>query len=358
MADAVLSKKTIFTSLPVPQLFPEQLTKFNKESVSAKGVRVFNPRTLYQSIKISPGKEVVAVDIGGNKIAAATYKVSEGRLWQIDTPKELKSTNGSGYLGFLEEVLEESEKKELPVGIAFPGAVEDNSVIDDPNVRNFTGELAMKYDSNFGNIYPRVTVSNDCEAGLMAGAIHSIKNFPRADEVIFVVNGSGLNTAVLKNNQTFSMESGHIEIVEELNKFERKKPCLMFGNQYVCLERVGGGRAGIEDIWLEETKEKKRGQQIAESVLTGSDLALDIFDNSALIVAHMIAGVVKAFDLMQMDGATTVVCHGGIFKNLDYGARVKQIIDENIKVKANWLYTKDFTADASLDGAAIAALTI
>ena len=358
MDDPVQSGKKILTDLPVSKLLLEQLDKFSKESVRAKNVRVFNPRTLYQSINISPGKEVVAVDIGGNKIVAATYKVSEGKLWQIDIPKELKSTNGSGYLGFLEEVLGEAEKKELPVGIAFPGAVEDNSAIDDPNVRNFTGELSMKYDSNFGNIYPNVTVANDCEVGLMAGAIYSIKNFPRADEVIFVVNGSGLNTAVLKNNQTISMESGHVEVVEQLNRFERKKPCLMFGNQYVCLERVGGGRAGIEDIWLEQTKEKMRGQQIAESVLSGSDLAKDIFDNSALIVAHMVAGVVKAFDLMQMDCATTVVCHGGIFNNLDYGERVKQIIEDNIRVKANWLFTKDFTADASLDGAAIAALTI
>src|SRR3989344_5340702 len=99
MDDPVQSGKKILTDLPVSKLLLEQLDKFSKESVRAKNVRVFNPRTLYQSINISPGKEVVAVDIGGNKIVAATYKVSEGKLWQIDIPKELKSTNGSGYLG-------------------------------------------------------------------------------------------------------------------------------------------------------------------------------------------------------------------------------------------------------------------
>lgn len=356
MADSDQSQ--ILTSLPLPQLYPEQLAKFSQESIRAKTARVFNPRTVSQSIKISPGKEVMAVDIGGNKIVASRYKISEGKLWQMDTSRELKSDNGSGYLGFLEEFLEEAEKDELPVGISFAGAVEDNSVIDDPNVRNFTGELAMKYDSSFGNIYPNLIVVNDGEAGLMAGAIESIKSFPRADEIVLIICGSGLNGSVLKNNQTWVMEAGHVEIIDELNKFKRKEKCLMFNNQFVCLERIAGGRAGIEATWLELTGQKIKALQIAENAKNGNDMARDILDSSAIVVSHMLAGIIEIFNLIQLDGSTTIVCHGGVFKNLDYGDRVKQIISSNIKLKANWLFTNSFSANASLDGAAIAALTI
>lgn len=343
---------------PIPSLINSQLSKFSLQSIRAKKERLFNPKSVLSSIKLSSGKMVYGVDIGGNKIISAKYITEGGELKQAEKPKALKSQNGQGYLGFLEKVVNSADEKELALGIGFAGKVEDNIIIDNPNVRIFSGEIKKKYDGDFRNFYPKTIAVNDAITGLMSGSIEAIKKYPQSSEIVFVVNGSGMNTSVLKNNEIWSMESGHVELDPVLNKNSQQKECGMFGAKYVCLENVAATKAGVEDLWLKITGDRISGEEVSRRLKSGNTLATDLLENSVLVTAHMIAGVIKTFGLLKVDGSTSIVCHGGMFYIEEYNKRLEQILNNYFKLKPKWLYTKDFSDNAGLDGAAIAALTI
>jgi predicted NBD/HSP70 family sugar kinase len=138
---------------------------------------------------------------------------------------------------------------------------------------------------------------NDAEAGLIAASLEAIKREPQTRNVIYVINGSGLGGAVLKDTTVFTSEPGHIRVEPELNRFSQRKPCGVLGATYTCLEAVAASKAGIEDIWLQRHDEYRSGREIAAMFLSSNQLMLDLYDNSALVTAHVVKGLAKAFQL-------------------------------------------------------------
>jgi predicted NBD/HSP70 family sugar kinase len=205
-----------------------------------------------------------------------------------------------------------------------------------------------------------VALANDAEAGIMAGALEAALRLPVTRNVIYVINGSGLGGAVLADNIIYAAEPGHIAVVEHLNRFggfNQLKPCGLDGASHVCLEAVGASKAGIEDIWQQITGEHLSGRQLVTLYTRGDGLARALYHNSASITAHVIAGMAAAFDLLADAAEPVVVAHGGIFHAPGYGDRVRDILARNLSVPPTMLFTKDFSGNTCLEGAAIAATT-
>lgn len=351
--------KERLTILPVPDLLPEQLAKFTQESLGATVALSFDSAVVLDALRKQEGRRVVAIDIGGDKLASATFQVKNGLLTQDSaSSKSFQSTNGSGYLEVLEKIAKDASLDNIPVGISSPGPMEGTRLLEAPITRIFLDELRAKYDCDFANLFPTLkAVANDGVTGMVAGAIEARIQLPKVDQVIYVINGSGLGGGVLKDEEIFAIEPGHIEVVDVLNPLGQDRPCDFFGSQYVCIERIGASKEGIQDIWAKNKGERLDGKQISSMYMQGNKLALDLYGNSALVTAHAIKGIASAFEFFKQPNDTAIVCHGGIFNVSGYGERVRQILQKNLGYQPPMLFTKDFSQNACLEGAAIATLT-
>ena len=110
------------------------------------------------------------------------------------------------------------------------------------------------------------------------------------------------------------MEPGHSAIVDpSLNPNGVTTSCDFLPDwNHVCLERVAASEAGIAAQWKSLRGEKLTGEQIAEKMYAGDQLALQLYTTSSLISAHAIAGMRRVMDFPQKDVA--VVLHGGALK--------------------------------------------
>lgn len=339
-----------------PGLAPEQLARFSVSALHAHPTRGFDPDVVVRQLRAHEGQRVVAVDMGGDKLVAATRSVSRGTLTLLDEPRLLRGDGGAGYLDILEELAKEARATATPVGISFAGPLVGTSVVGGPNLPVLTAALHARYAGDFANLFPHVAVANDAEAGLMAGAVEAVRRFPGVRDVIYLINGSGIGGAVLANGTIWAAEPGHIEVVGPLNPFGRDEPCGVFGATYVCLENVAGGRAGIEDTWRLRTGARLGGREIAARYEAGDGLAAALYASSALVVAHAIRGQADAFGLALASERTAVVCHGGVFRVPGYGDRVRAILERDLGDSIRLLLTEEFSDNACLDGAAVAVL--
>jgi hypothetical protein len=97
------------------------------------------------------------------------------------------------------------------------------------------------------------------------------------------------------------------------------------------------------------------GDKISASYFRAYDrLALALYDNSIQVTAHAILGMASAFGLLSRPEQLTIVGHGGIFNVSGYGERLCAILRQGLGHEPQVLLTKDFSANACLEGAAIA----
>lgn len=339
---------------PIPALLPEQLQRFTAQTLQTKPVRDFDPRVALAALRSANDKAVIAVDIGGDKLTASLFTVTDGAIRRDREVLNYQSYDGAGYLSALLKVRETALREMVPVGISFAGPTDDARLIAGPNLPIFSEELREACNSDFANLFPQVEVANDAEAGMLAGVLEAARRYPDAGDVIYIINGSGLGGSVLTGGTIYATEPGHIEVVGELNAFDQRKRCVLGGASHVCIEVVAASKAGVEDIWAQRTGDRLSGQEIAARYLSGDRLAFDLYENSARITAHAIRGMAAAFRLPNDSGQTLVVGHGGIFHVPGYGERVGAILEKDLDCTLPLLLTKDFSANTCLEGAAIA----
>lgn len=339
----------------VPDLVREQVKQFTPESLKAKPTCRFDPQVALARLQASNDKEVISIDIGGDKLMAAFYRIRDGTLQRKTEEVIVRQSNGgSEYVDVLEELAGMARHAGTPVGISFAGPTAGTKLVAAPNLPTLLAYLHDHYGGDFINLFSSVALTNDAEAGLMAASLEAIKRQPHTRNVIYVINGSGLGGAVLRDTTVFTSEPGHIQVEAGLNRFNQRKPCGMSGATYTCLEAVAASKAGIEDIWLQQHGEYRSGREIAAMYLTGDQLALDLYDSSALVTAHVVKGLAEAFQLLF--DRTSVVGHGGTFHVPGYGERLRSILKKDLAYCPSLLLTQDFSANACLDGAAIAAV--
>lgn len=340
---------------PVPGLLPEQVARFNEKSLRARSTRQFDPRLAQGALVESAPRKILAIDVGGDKLIAALYRIRDGALDQECADVVRRGEDGGrGYVDFLVKLADNARRNLYPVGISFAGLVEGTRLVEAPNLPAEFCDLLDCHDRDLAKLFPSVEVVNDAEAGIMAASVEAIKCHPKTQHVIYVINGSGLGGAVLTNSSIFACEPGHIEADRRLNPFQTRQPCGVLGETYVCLERIAASRAGIEDIWLQRRREPNSGRDIAQSYMSGDRLALDLYDNSARVTAHVVWGLTRAFGL-PLD-QTAVVAHGGTFHVPGYDERLCSILDRSGFSPLHALFPRDFSANPCLDGAAIAAV--
>lgn len=350
---AAAQDRTWLRDLPVPGLLPEQLRFFTLKSLRAKRVRNFNVRMSLRSLQAGDGQKIIAIDIGGDKLSASYFVVRDGSVEYVREVASCQADGGAGYLATLVELSERARTEATPVGISFAGPLDGTRLAAAPNLPEFLAEFQHGYDGDFARLFPSVQVANDAVAGLIAGAVEAARRYPAARDVIYVINGSGLGGAMLADDVIYAMEPGHVEVAESLNGFGQRKECGLGGARHVCVEAVAASKAGVEDIWCQRTLRRLSGREISARYQGGDQLALGLYDNSARITAHVIRGVTQAFGIGADPSRVAVVCHGGIFHVPGYGDRVIDILD-GIDAAPRFLFTREFSPNACLEGAAVA----
>jgi predicted NBD/HSP70 family sugar kinase len=339
---------------PIPTILPEQVQRFTLETLRARSVRRFSARLAVEVLQASTGKKLLALDIGGDKLSASYFRVRDGGMAHVGNEFSRHGDGGVGYLQMLRDLSEDAQRECIPVGISFAGPTEGTRLIAAPNLPAFVKEFHDSYESDFANLFSVVELANDAEAGIMAGALEAVRDHPGAEHVIYVINGSGLGGAALTTDVLYAAEPGHIEAAKQFNPFGQRKSCGLDGATHVCLEAVAASKAGVEDIWFQQTGEQLPGQEIAARYLAGDRLALALYDNSIQVTAHAILGMASAFGLLSRPEQLAIVGHGGIFNVTGYGERLSAILRQAFGQEPQVLLTRDFSANACLEGAAIA----
>jgi predicted NBD/HSP70 family sugar kinase len=346
----------VLADLEIPAMVDAQLARFTPASLQAVESRRFHPGAALQTLRANHGAEVVAVDIGGDKLVTAPYAVDRGALVPQAAPVVKRSSAGVGYLEMLEEAARSAGGRGLPLGISYAGPVRGSRALAGINVTSFTEELRSRHDGDFARLSRQVSLVNDGEAGVLAASLDAIRHHPAARHVLYVINGSGLNAAAWRDGTVITCEAGHLPVDAGVNPLGQHKPCGMRGATWVCLESVAASKAGIEDLWLQRRGEALGGREIAAAFVAGDELAVRLYEGSALVTAHVVKGVAQALGILPEWDATVVVGHGGTFEVPGYGDRVRAILEQDLSRPTRMRFTKDFSANACLDGAAIAAV--
>lgn len=332
----------------------EQLRLFTLENLRAKEAGTFYPGWSLDQLRMKIGQRVMAVDIGGDKITAGILSFSRDDKFISANIQTQQGKRGEGYLAFLENLAEVVERDNLPIGISSAGIIEGSRLIDCSNISKLIFDLKAKYAGDLTNLFPNCQVVNDALAGITRGALEVVKQESERQHFIYLINGGGLGGAVLTSGHLWALEPGHIPVVSNLNPLGQHKPCQVGGAQFVCLENVAASGAGIEDLWFQKTGERLTGEKISEKFQEGDPLAVSLYRNSALIITHAIIGIENAFGFDFQD--IVFICHGGCFKAPGYAEMVSQLLEIPPIYKPAIFFTKNFTENACLEGAAIVAL--
>jgi hypothetical protein len=342
------------TTGEIPQLLLSQLAHFTLENLHARKGNPFFSHPL----ALSP--TAIAIDIGGSHIDTRVVSSIGGKL-EGEAPTVVKGSNGRGFLQHLEKVKEYALAHKFPVAISYPGGRDGTVILDGPNVSELVKEMQEKYRGDFAKLFsgvPFVVVMQDTIAGLQAGRLEVKRLYSHTEKIFIVVNGSGLGAAFLDESGRFwTIEPGHLPVEKALNPYQ-DRACGLFGQEFTCIEKVAASKVGIEDIWHKRTGHEISGEKISKGFLQkGDSLALELYGMSALLTAHVVQGIANAF-ASAIDAKTTIVFHGGTFKVPGYGERVEQILEKDLDYTPQVIYTKDFSQNSCLDGAAITALGI
>ncbi len=138
------------------------------------------------------------------------------------------------------------------------------------------------------------------------------------------------------------------------------RECGVFGATHVCFELIASNKKGIEVIWQRETGVPLGAIEIEKRFTqngTDGNVSLELYDYSAMMMAHLSLGMANAFDIDLSSPSSAIIGHGGAFKFPDYGHRMQQIIDQGTSpMTTNLLLTNSYSKNACLDGAALFAV--
>jgi hypothetical protein len=352
---------TPLTDLSIPELFEEQVSKYTAETVHSQPVTSFNSAEALTKLVAKEGSRVVAADFGGDKGIARLFEVQNGKLVPIEGFRDdVQGNDGVGYVESLKKTARFAEENNLPFGISWGGPLEESKLVFHPKAKTFYHEMISEFGGDLRAISPTIKASlNDGPAGLISGAVEAYREF-KADKVLFIINGGGIGLAVMNEGTIYATEAGHVEGIEQLNSYNQTTACGVFDATYVCVERLGANKAGIEAQWEAQTGQYMRARDIEDRYKEGNQLAAELYDHSALVVAHLLKGAAKVFDIDLSEPTAAIVGHGGAFKFPKYGERISQILGESLGATPHLIMTKDYSdaaSNACLDGAAIAALT-
>lgn len=322
----------ILTLLPVPEMSLVQLQEFNLESLLARPSGKIELLQAAIKLKYSQDQEILAIDIGGTALKALVVSVKEGGVIEIDESQQIifdKIGDGDNYLEALQKIAEMYPN--LPVAVSSAGVVENNALIACANASALVEPLLQA--GNFSGIFKKtVPLMNDAEAVVVAGAVGVAMRDQRARPTIGYIKSGGIGGAGIDAlGNRISLEPGHIPVIDKgLNPNNVTTLCHLFPEprwDHVCLEKIAASGAGIEPQWEKLTGQRLSGKEIAEEMYGGDFLALQLYNTSALISAHIIEGIRVSLNFPLED--TVVVLSGGAFKTHGMADRIRQILTKH-----------------------------
>jgi predicted NBD/HSP70 family sugar kinase len=298
---------------------------------------------------------VLAIDLGGDKIRSAIYDLGDSFL-RPGPEHVLQAKGGAGYLAFLERLAAEAEARGLRVGISSATKMDGTRIARTTNLPVFFDEFAARYDADYARLFPgRVAVANDTVSGICGASTRLAQAGIGAGSIAFFICGSGLGAAVLARGIATHVEAAHVPLVDALNPLGQTTPCHVAGKDYVCLERVTAGRAGIEDLYRRRTGEDADGVALGRRYEAGDPLATVLYETSARALAHATAGVMERYRIGATGGEGVVVYHGGTFEIARYRAALVRDLERLPHAPVRVVFARDLSANVCLDGAAVLA---
>ncbi|MFL5759538.1 MAG: ROK family protein [Thermomicrobiales bacterium] len=331
-------------------VYPEQIAIYQTDHLLSAYVCAFSPQRAVE--KMQEPTEVLALDIGGDKLRRAQYRIEHGSLAKIDE-QVFPSGKGKGYLAILEKIAEEVTTQQMAVGISSATKMEGSVISRTTNLDEFFAEFLDKYGADYAVLFPeRSFVANDTITGLCGSSTLLTSQGRAIPESVFVISASGLGAAVLKDHQATHVEIAHVPVISALNPLGQTRHCHIEAKNYVCVERVAAARAGIEDIYVQQTGEKKDGVAISALYEHGDRLATTLYETSALLVAHATEGLRQRY---QFTDSGVVIFHGGNFQISKYRQEVLRDLSAFSVSPEQIIFSRDLSQNVCLDGAAILA---
>jgi predicted NBD/HSP70 family sugar kinase len=299
----------------------------------------------------------MAIDIGGDKIRSAIYRTGKGTLEKLEE-HVFRSRKGVGYLPFLERLAAEAAERDLRVGIASATKMEGSRITRTVNLPVFFEEMQRAYGADYGRIFPgRVFAANDTIMGICGASTLLAVQGIVTSHVAFVICASGVGASVIADGTAIHVEAAHVPIVPSLNPLGQATPCGVEGRPFVCVERVAAARAGIEDIYRQQTGEAKDGVELGKLYEAGDDLATLLYETSATALAHAIAGVMRRYAFPEGE-ESVVILHGGNFEIPRYREAIQTHLAGIPGARCRLVFSRDLSPNVCLDGAAITALSM
>jgi predicted NBD/HSP70 family sugar kinase len=337
----------------LPAHVPEQIALYQGDHLLTHPAFPFDPRQVASAMQ--DRQQVVAVDLGGDKIRRATYTIERGILTQ--GPEEvLQARGGAGYLAFLERLAAEAAETGIPVGISSATRLEGTVISRTVNLPVFFQEFSEAYGADYARLFPsRSFVANDTVAGICgASTLLALKGNAFRD-IAFIICGSGLGASVIANGIAIHVEAAHVPLVDRLNPLGQGWQCNVEGKDYVCLERVTAARAGIEDLYQRQTGLAADGVALGAMWERGDPLATLLYETSALALAHATAGVIELYAFPATPHGV-VVYHGGNFELAAYRQAIAKRLASIPCPQPQVIFSRDLSPNVCLDGAAVLAV--
>jgi predicted NBD/HSP70 family sugar kinase len=344
----------IWREMSLPTHVPEQIALYQGEYLLTHEVCSFDP-ALAADILRSSRQEVIAIDVGGDKVRRATYAIRHGVLTRLDE-ETLRSRGGEGYLSFLEHVAEEAVARDLRIGVSSATKLDGSRIARTVNLPVFFEELGRKYDADYENLFPgRSFVANDTIAGICGSCTHLALQGRAIRDAAFFICGSGLGASVIKDGAATHVEAAHVPLVDRLNPLGQAMRCNVPGHDFVCLERVTAARAGIENLYFQLAGEARDGVALGRMYEEDDALATRLYQSSARALAHATVGVMERYAFFDSPG-NVVVFHGGNFEIERYRTDVGRSLQGLPGPHAQVVFSRDLSGNVCLDGAAVMAL--
>ncbi|MDQ3656782.1 MAG: ROK family protein [Chloroflexota bacterium] len=340
-------------NVSLPAHVPEQIAVYQTDHLITQDVCQFDPQQA--AFRLQAPQDVMAIDLGGDKLRKATYAIRNGKLAKRDED-EIQSRGGAGYLAFLERLAEEAIAKDLRVGISSATKLNGSVVSRTVNLPVFFQELTQRYGADYENLFPgRSFVANDTITGLCGASTLLALQGRKIEDVAFFICGSGMGASVIKVGMAIHVEAAHVPLVESLNPLGQTTPCGVEGKEYVCLERVTAARAGIEDLYLQQTGEARDGVTLGRMYEQGDSLSTVLYETSARALSHAVVGAMNRYAFAET-GESVVVFHGGNFEIELYRDEVRRSLEQLPGFHAQAVFARDLSKNVCLDGAALLAV--
>lgn len=155
----------------------------------------------------------LGIDVGGSGIKAAVIDTTIGRMkterFRIATPKDLGPAE---FDRILVRILREFKWKDGPVGVGFPGVIDDGVIKTAANMdkRLIGWDMGAAIRGKTGSA---VAVINDADAaGLAEMRFGAGQPFSHRGTVLLITVGTGIGTVLFRNGMLIpNLELGHLE---------------------------------------------------------------------------------------------------------------------------------------------------